>query len=121
MSEKLQKIEIVSVDLMQYRSWLYQMVVRTTNRDNAYEHDRVQRHEEERDIANSSFFDSFSPYSVITNKLTSVQIIDASKQLKQFFDDRNKVIERINGNVDDMRETVKLSLEAIFNTEVEVK
>ena len=121
MFEKLQKIEIVSVDLMQYRSLLYQILVHTTARDNAYEYGRVQRHEEERDIANSSFFDFFSPYSVITNKLTSVQIIDASKQLKQFFDDRNKVIERINGNADDMREIVKSSLEAIFETEVIVK
>ena len=121
MSEKLQKIEIVSIDLIQYRSLLYQIVVRTTNRDNVYEHGRFQRREEERDIANSSFFDSFSPCSVITNKLTSIQIIDASKQLKQFFDARNEVIERINGNADDMRETVKSSLEAIFNTEVEIK
>ena len=121
MSEKLQKIEIVSVDLIQYKSLLYQILVHTTARDNAYEYDRVQRCEEERDIANSSFFDSFSPYSVITNKLTSVQIIEASKQLKQFFDARNEAIERINGSADDMRETVKSSLKAIFEMEVIVK
>ena len=121
MSEKLQKIEIVSIDLMQYRSLLYQIVVHTTNRDNAYEHGRFQRREEEQDIANSSFFDSFSPFSVITNKLTSVQIIDAARQLKEFFDARNAVIEELNKNADEMKTVVKVGLQAIFNMEVEVK
>ena len=121
MSEILQKIEIRKVVLNQYRSMLYDMVVYTSDRDYAYEHDQSERIESEKEIYDSEFIDSVNYRLVTTKKLNSVEIINIAKRLKQFFDDRNAAIDRINEKANEMEEIVKTSLEAIFETEVEIK
>ena len=121
MSELLVPIEIKKVVLNQYRSMLYNVVVYTNDRDYAYAHDKPERDEAEKELYDSGFFDSINYERITTKNLNSVEIINAVKRLKQFFDDRNAVIDRINENAERKQETVKTSLEAILDMEVEVK
>ena len=121
MSELLESIEIKKVVLNQYMSMLYEVVVYTNDRDYAYVHNRPERIEDEKELYDSEFFDFINYERISTKKLDFVEVINAVKRLEQFFDVRNKVVERLNGSADDMRETVKSSLETIFKTKIKVK
>ena len=121
MFELLVPIEIKKVVLNQHRSMLYDVAVHTSDRDFAYVHSQPERVEDEKELHDSGFFDSINYERITTKNLDSVEIINAVKRLKEFFDNRNTVIDRINKEADEMRETVKTSLEAILDMEVEVK
>ena len=121
MSELLVPIKVKKVVLNQHRSMLYDVAVYTSDRDFAYVHSQPERVEDEKELHDSGFFDSINYERITAKNLDSVEIINAVKRLKEFFGNRNAIIDRINKDADKMRETVKTSLEAIFEIEVEVK
>ena len=119
MNEILEKIVVERIELKQYRSFLYQLIVCTNDRTNCYVHGAIDRREEDSRIDRIALLDSMNPTSIITIRLSAKDVIDVAKIIKEYFDDTNRKIEKINNIVERRKRMVKMAIAVIFAKMVE--
>ena len=114
MNEILEKIVVERIELKQYRLSLYQLIVRTNDRTNCYVHGAIDRREEDSRIDKINLLDSMNPASIITTKLSAKDVVDAAKIIKEYFDNTNRKIEKINNIAERRKRMVKMTIAVIF-------
>ena len=111
MNETLGLINVESIELKQIKSLLYQLVIRTNNRDNCYVQGIHERREKEGKISN---IDATNATVIITTKLTAIAVVDGAKIIKEYIDDINHKNERINVIANSRKKMLKMAIAVIF-------
>ena len=119
MAETLEQIEVSEIELRQTRSALYQIIVRTNDRDNSYIQGTKGRREAEEELKENDLFDSMNAMSIFTERLNAIEIVEAAKIIKKYFDEMNRRIEMINAAAGREKTMLKTTIETIFGKEVE--
>ena len=118
MSETLEPIVVKKIELRQTRAALYQLIVRTNDRDESYVGSTAGRREADGRLKRIDLMDSMNAMSVITERLNAVEIVEAARDIKEYFDDMNREIDKINTIAGNEKQMVKTVIGAMFGNEV---